>query len=342
MAVAAVVLLSAAVLAAIGVAIWTNRSDATPRAQTDTLIPSDGIGVLAATDAGTGTYPVYRYSVIPGGAHNRAELVDAISRDEVVADHYRAVSLERVRAERLTEPRQAYVSYRIGDRVYWTRHKVTIPVGEAILTDGVTTIRARCGNCIASTPQLPTSGSEPLATEFEAVTPARLLPSLVHPPGEVPGLANQPAPHPENSSGWAGPLLPLIPFAAAASSGSGQTRSASEFESTHRVSDVAASSEPEHRDRGDTAPGDLIPGGLFPGGFGSPAPGPGELIPGGFIPGTLIRQTLPGGDPPLIGEDWTRNGPDQPAPIPEPSTFVLLGSGVAGALWRGWRSRDRR
>jgi len=336
------VLLSAAVLAAIGVAMWTNRSAATPRAQTDAPNSLDGIGVLAATDAGTGTYPVYRYSVIPGGAHNRAELVDAISRDHVVADHYRAVSLERVRAERLTEPRQAYVSYRIGDRVYWTSHKVTMPAGEAILTDGVTTIRARCGNCIASTPQLPTSDTEPVATELEALTPAPLLPSLVDAPGDVPVLVNHPASQPETSRSGVGPLLPLIPFAAAATSRSGRTRSASELESTHLVSDLAES-EPEHRDRGDTAPGDLIPGGLFPGGFASPVPGPGELIPGGFNPGTLLlRQTLPGSDPPLTGEDWTRNEPDQPAPIPEPSTFVLLGSGVAGALWRGWRSRNRQ
>jgi hypothetical protein len=249
------------------------------------------------------------------------------------------VSLDRVREERLTQARQAYVSYRINDRVYWTKHKVTLPAGEAILTDGKTTIRARCGNCIADEPQLPTAEEEPKVAEFDAVAPAvpAFLPSRGGALNGVPGLPDQAAALPADSSRSLVPLLPLIPFGLAASSPA-QKRSPSQVEPGPDASGLAASiSEPERHGPNGSAPDGLIPGGLIPG-----MPTPGELIPGGLIPGTLIPQTLPDGPTSFAGDDWTRDVPEQPAPIPEPSTIVLLGTGVAGAMWRGVRSRFRR
>lgn len=336
---AAIVLLCLAVLGAIAVAMWTNRGAATAEAQTEVAAgPSDSYAVVTV-DAAAAPYPVYRYSVIPGGAHNRAELVDAINRDGVVADHYRTVSLDRVRAERLTEARQAYVSYRVNDRVYWTKHKVTVPAGEAILTDGTITIRARCGNCIADEPQLPTSAAEPPVAELDAVAPAipALLPSLARAPGIGPGLPDQSAALPPGSSRSLGPLVPVIPFGLA-SAGGAQKRSPAQVASSPELADLAASlSDPEHQNTVGS-----VPGGLTPVGLGRGGPRIGELFPGEFIPGTLIPQTLPDGSSPPLGDDWTREVPEQPAPIPEPSTIVLLGTGLAGAMWRGVRSRLRR
>ena len=111
--------------------------------------------------------PNYPFSVIGGGVFNAAELGAAIKRDDVVAAHYKDVSLEDVRVERVTEPRFAYVSYRKGDEIYWTKNKVRLHPGETILTDGDTQIRARCGNCISLEPMLPTSPDEPESVQLE-------------------------------------------------------------------------------------------------------------------------------------------------------------------------------
>jgi hypothetical protein len=121
--------------------------------------------------------------VIPGGVVNQRELRDALTRDSVVAMHYRAVSVADVQVKHLTEDRLAYVSYRIGDKIYWTKKPLRLRRGEAILTDGVTEIRARCGNCLSLEPLLPTSDEEPTPFEFDALLndpsdPALPLPLL--------------------------------------------------------------------------------------------------------------------------------------------------------------------
>ena len=158
-----VVALSAVLLVAWGV---RSTRPATPALKLSDSGSTPRSGVKAATSSAR---PVYRHSVVPGGAYTRQELANAMKRDRAVADHYRTVSLDTMRAEKLGEDRLAYMSYRVGDRVYWTKHKVRLPAGEAILTDGVTQIRARCGNCIAFQPQLPTSEEEPEAIEFDAL-----------------------------------------------------------------------------------------------------------------------------------------------------------------------------
>ena len=111
--------------------------------------------------------PHYRHSVIAGGAFTRDELAAAMREDAVVAAHYREVNTDRVRAVVTARPRTAYVSYRIGHRVYWTRNPVLIPAGEAVLTDGATEIRARCGNGISDNPRQPVSDLEPPSHELD-------------------------------------------------------------------------------------------------------------------------------------------------------------------------------
>src|SRR5688572_4709270 len=65
--------------------------------------------------------PIYGGSVIPGGAYSPDELRAAMDRDPVVAAHYRRAAVGEMRAVTLTKGRAAYVSYRVNDRVYWTR-----------------------------------------------------------------------------------------------------------------------------------------------------------------------------------------------------------------------------
>jgi hypothetical protein len=96
--------------------------------------------------------PVYPYSVIPGGVVNARELASAVHRDPVVAAHYSDFHAASARLMRLPSGRQVYVSYRLGDHVYWTSKKVTLWAGETVLTDGIHLARTRCGNRISEVP----------------------------------------------------------------------------------------------------------------------------------------------------------------------------------------------
>ena len=114
--------------------------------------------------------PNYRYSVIPGGAQDAQDFTHAIHTDAVVADHYRDVDPSTMQPQTVSVERMAYVSYRINDRVFWTKKPVRVYEGETILTNGETEVRARCGNAISMSPLLPTSDDEPESTEFDALT----------------------------------------------------------------------------------------------------------------------------------------------------------------------------
>ena len=110
---------------------------------------------------------VYPYSVIPGGVHSAEEFAAKRESDPVVAEHYGDVSMATLRVEHVTEPRSAYMSYRINDRIYWTKNKLPLREGETILTDGETTIRGRCGNGVSDLAMMPVSDEEPEASVFD-------------------------------------------------------------------------------------------------------------------------------------------------------------------------------
>jgi hypothetical protein len=111
--------------------------------------------------------PVFNGSVVPGGVYSLDELRRAVDRDAVVADHYRNVNLDEMRAVTLTAGRSAYVSYRRGDRVHWTRERVWLKAGETVLTDGTTMIRARCGNCVSAVKQDNVAAVDPAHGELD-------------------------------------------------------------------------------------------------------------------------------------------------------------------------------
>jgi hypothetical protein len=114
--------------------------------------------------------PVFRHSVISGGVYTADEVAAAMNSDRVVSAHYSDVNSRELRVETLPEDRAVYMSYRIGDEIFWTKQKVRLQQGETILTDGVNYIRARCGNCIAFAPMEPTADDEPGEMEFDALT----------------------------------------------------------------------------------------------------------------------------------------------------------------------------
>lgn len=104
---------------------------------------------------------VFPYSVVPGGARSARELADAVQHDAVAAEHYSNFRVRLVHAIRLKKDRRAYVSYRLGGKIYWTRHKVTLHAGETLLSDGKNLARGRCGNRVSDSPKLPVSPKEP-------------------------------------------------------------------------------------------------------------------------------------------------------------------------------------
>lgn len=133
---------------------------------------------------------VFPYSVVPGGVFDPKELTDTMRVDPVAREHYGDIRVDDLVPVRIQAPLQAYVSYRIGNNIYWTAKKLNIPRGELVLTDGRNMIRARCGNRISVRLQkreLSEQGEQTLETVFEAPIPslAKLPPFLqpVVPPG---------------------------------------------------------------------------------------------------------------------------------------------------------------
>lgn len=116
---------------------------------------------------------IYPYSIVPGGVEDVRELKWAADHDPVVAAHYAGFDYSRAHVVQLTLARTVFLSYRIGNHVYWTRHRVSLKKGETLITDGKITARTRCANRVEETPQQATSQAEPPATKFdEPVQPA--------------------------------------------------------------------------------------------------------------------------------------------------------------------------
>jgi len=116
---------------------------------------------------------VYRYSVIPGGAYSPEELRQALDSDEVAARHYAVFRRASLQTEPSRFVQPVYLSYRVGDAVYWTRQPVALAPHETLLTDGANFARARCGNRVSIEPQSPVQAASPAPGAFDhAETPA--------------------------------------------------------------------------------------------------------------------------------------------------------------------------
>ena len=357
---ATIIIASAAALMGLGITAWVVRQSAPEIERVSASTSSESTESDAvesdAIPAASAPYPNYRFSIVAGGVHSQDDVVRAVDRDEVVAEHYRDISLASVRTETLTQPRRAYVSYRIGDQVYWTKHKVALPAGEAILTDGVSEIRARCGNRISDEPQAPNADNEPEAVEFDALAPAGspvtapavavLSPVLALPPPELSVPMGLSASLPGSSTGPAGTNQPFgTPFLIGGPA----------------IGSPVDSDESDAPDQGVLIVIPLPPvdgggnGGSNPGDGTSPVPP--DIItdpskPGGGTPPDDVVLTPPGNPPiPFIpptttvddgpGPNPGGNLPLDVQPVPEPGTLLLVGSGALGAAWRRLRARRR-
>ncbi len=97
--------------------------------------------------------PVYPYSVVSGGVEDAKELKWVAEHDPVVGAHYAGFDYAHAQIVRLTLARTVYVSYRIGNHIYWTSHRITLHKGEKLITDGRIAARTRCANRVEETPQ---------------------------------------------------------------------------------------------------------------------------------------------------------------------------------------------
>jgi hypothetical protein len=129
---------------------------------------------------------VFPYSVVPGGVETVDELRRAVATDAVVANHYKDFDLTKARVERLAVPRFAHVSYRLGERVYWTQRPVVLPAGETVITDGTRTARTRCGNQVADKAG-DTFPAEPAVAVLDTPVSSRPLSSASSLPTPMPG-----------------------------------------------------------------------------------------------------------------------------------------------------------
>jgi hypothetical protein len=111
--------------------------------------------------------PVYPYSVVPGGVEDSKELKWVAEHDPIVAAHYAGFDYDHARIVRLTLARTAFVSYRIGNHIYWMRRRITLHKGEKLLTDGRITARGRCGNRVEDKPQQEAAANEPAPEKFD-------------------------------------------------------------------------------------------------------------------------------------------------------------------------------
>jgi hypothetical protein len=110
---------------------------------------------------------VYPYSVVPGGVQSLDELKRVMEHDPVISRQFQGFDFERAHSVQVSERQAVYVSYRIGQKVYWTRKKVWLHPGETLITDGRIVARARCGNRVAKAPLDAGSPLEPSEEELD-------------------------------------------------------------------------------------------------------------------------------------------------------------------------------
>ena len=98
---------------------------------------------------------VFPFSVVPGGAISKAEVLAMVAKDPIVREHYKGIDLDKLKPYCLTQSAQGYVSYRVGNRIYWTTRRLYLKAGEILLSDGVNVLRGRCGNRVSVEARLP-------------------------------------------------------------------------------------------------------------------------------------------------------------------------------------------
>ena len=184
---AATVLIGIFALAIAATLHWTAQRDDPPPPENPVVrTGTRSVDAPSAAEPLQPTRRVYRHSIVPGGVYTPQELALAVAGDPVVAVHYADINPSGIRVGRLRQPLAAHLSYRIGAKIYWTKRKLQLKAGEQILTDGNTTVRARCGNIVSMVPRAPVFAGEPIERELELFSEPIVPVSL--PPLELPSL----------------------------------------------------------------------------------------------------------------------------------------------------------
>ena len=315
-----------------------------------TSVPRQATGpLIAAPGTPPNPAPVYRHSVIPGGVRQSSELTSALAHDQYARAHFASFNAAKAYVVHTKAPRLAHVSYRMGEKIYWTKKKVRLPAGEALLTDGKSFVRARCGNRISDTAQSNVSDQEPAPEVLDMVIP----PAAAGPvgtkqststgarrTGTVNGALNSPeniAPAtaaPRSGAPTIGAPIPgvLPPLAGAPMPGtflppSGEPKPGTFPPPTVEPKPGAVSPPTDAPTPGTVPPPTGVPG---PGPFPPPTEGP---IVGPFPPPVTV---LP---PPLTPPLPPITVPEHPTPIPEPASLGLLMLALIGLIMNHKRNR---
>ena len=247
---------------------------------------------------------VYPYSIVPGGVRDARELQNATAHDPVAARHYAGFDFQKAHLIEVDQPKFVYVSYRLHDKVYWTKKKISLHKGERLLTDGKTTARTRCGNQVSEQAKNAVSPDEPPAERFED-------------PYLADGGTAMQAPFPKELNSAVGRHFDGLGFGEQEPpplSGSNLygAQGGQGFAPLFPPPLPAAGCEPNSVELGENGSDDESKETVCPPGPPRP-PGP----PVGPVPGS---------------------GP--PATVPEPGTLALVASGLAGVLYR-YRKSNR-
>jgi hypothetical protein len=304
--------------------VWPAAPEAERRPSTTATFAATSAHV-AAPAAARPAKVVYRNSVLPGGVGSSAELHSALAHDPVAAAHYAGFNVGAARKVQLERSRMAHVSYRVGDKIYWTRKPVRLALGETLLTDGEHLVRTRCGNRIADEPQAPVLANEPAAEVLEtAFVSAEAL--IDAPPDVAPGAH------------------------LAATAQPAETQPAARTRSTHSFALVLDSgmqappvvNSPTRILAFSATPPTGTGGHNEPAGAPSPAPdSPKSPAPESPPPAAPTPPIAPPTTP-VPSPRPHPHVPQAPTPIPEPGSAALLGLGFAVLLLTRAAGKRRR
>jgi hypothetical protein len=199
-----------------------HRSSPIPQSAEWSSKPSQNLAILAGQPKvprrpGRAPRPIYNYSVIRGGVHSAGELREAVARDPAVAAHYAGFHYENARMIRLERRALVYLSYKMNEKIYWTKTKHPLNAGEELITDGTISARSKCANQISVKKQLAVSAAEPPAERLEEVEappipppaevrfPTQYQTALLTPP------ASEPSPEPWNGPPGGPGWIPIYP-----------------------------------------------------------------------------------------------------------------------------------
>jgi PEP-CTERM motif len=305
--------------------------------------PTAGTSAPPQEEVRSSARPLYRHSVVPGGVQSAGEVLAAVRRDALVAAHYRAVNIRALRVEKLARPQAMFVSYRRGNRIYWTKHRVHLQAGETVLTDGRTTIRARCGNCISADAQAPVAPTDEEASEQE-------LDQLIGPdaPADdagspVAGALNESALLPARPLALTAFRSPAGPIIGGGPGSGGPASAPSQGRTSHAIQPFAGGIAVPGPTAVSPADGDVSDPPGDPGNGSSTSIPRGPSAP---TPGTQSILVTSGPEPhdtptddPWDPEEPTHGGTH---PVPEPSTLLLVGSGMGALALRRRAIRRKR